>query len=166
VAKPSPSPFTQAPPISSDFFTPRSQQPKPITAPQAERGGLNLGIGKVEQYSLAPASRNQNDIDADVQISGAQVGPDWIQQLHVWWIDHRRYPDEALRNYQQGEVVIRFDVSRTGQTSNAEILKHSGSQWLDLQTMATFGHARLPPLPPTTPEDHATITLTVRYILN
>ncbi len=173
-AKPTPKPSQQASqqanpfaqlPKSSDFFQPRNAAPPPPPQTKRNEGGLNLALGKVERFDQAPASRHQNDVDSDVQISGAEVGPDWVQQLHVWWIDHRRYPEEAIRNDQSGEVVIRFDIDHQGQTSNAEILKHSGSQWLDAQTMATFGHSRLPPLPPTTPEDHATITITVRYTL-
>jgi protein TonB len=159
---PAPSPFTQLL-RGSDFFLPRRPPPAEASPPAQERRALNLALGGAERYSAAPESRHQNDLDADVQVSGAEVGTDWMQQLHVWWVEHRRYPEQAIKMHESGTVVIRFDVDRNGWTSGAEILQHSGSQWLDMQTMATFGHAHLPPLPPTTPQDHATLTLTVRY---
>ena len=61
--------------------------------------------------------------------------------------------------------MIRFKVDRLGHSSGAEILSHSGSQWLDAQTMATFNNAQMPPFPPNTPENEATLTITVSYML-
>lgn len=150
----------------SPFFTPPQQgQPRPPVRSGGERGPVSTAIGPVENYKGEPPTRNANDIDADIQVSGAQVGSDWIAQLHEWWIEHRRYPQQALINDEQGELVITFKVARNGQVSGFQILQHSGSQWLDLQTTATFGHAKLPPFPPTTPEDEATLTLHVVYAL-
>lgn len=124
-----------------------------------------MSIGRVETYVAAPPRRNRNDESADIQVSGAQVGGDWMRDLREWWIEHRRYPQQAIDRGEQGEVVIRFKVNRFGRTSGAEILSHSGSQWLDAQAMATFGHTQLPPFPTNTPEDEATLTLTLSYQL-
>ncbi len=124
-----------------------------------------LGIGPAENYKQAPPTRNSNDENAEIQVSGAQVGTDWQRLLHQWWIEHRRYPEEAARRGEQGETVIRFKVDRNGHTSGAQILSRSGSQWLDMQSMATWNNARLPPFPTNTPENEATITVTIDYIL-
>jgi len=131
----------------------------------AERGPLNLAIGPAENYRAAPPRRNNQDEDAEIQVTGAQVGDDWIRQLHQWWVLHRRYPQQAVENNEEGTVIIRFKVDRYGHTSGGEILTRSGSQWLDAQSMATFNNAQLPPFPSNTPENEATITLTIDYIL-
>ena len=151
--------------------TPFAQRPVPKQPPssrppspqQQNRDAMDLSIGPVERFAQEPPRRNESDMSSDVQVEGAQLGSDWLRQLHEWWIEHRRYPEEAIRDRESGTVIIRIEVDRHGYTSNPEILQHSGSRWLDLQTLATFGHTKLPAFPVNTPEDHATLTLIVRY---
>ncbi len=151
------SPFAQRP-------TPK-QPPsnRPPAQENQNHNAMDLSIGPVERFAQDAPRRNESDMSSDVQVEGAQLGSDWLRQLHEWWIEHRRYPDEAVRDRQSGTVIIRIDVDRRGYTSNPEILQHSGSRWLDLQTLATFGHTKLPSFPINTPEDNATLTLIVRY---
>ena len=122
-------------------------------------------LGKAEHVTPDPPRRNLNDKDFSVQVEGAQLGSDWLQQLHAYWAEHRRYPPEAVANFEQGELVIRFHVDRRGQVSNYEQLQSSGSKWLDLQTRATFANAKLPSFPFNTPENDATLTVHVIYQL-
>ncbi len=169
--RPQAAPSTAFPrmPLSSDFFAPPSPaqpspaQPRPPAPSGGVRGPLSTALGPVENIKGEPPTRNPNDENADIQVTGAQVGSDWMRQVHEWWVIHRRYPEEAARNNEQGELVVTFKVARTGQVSGFQILQHSGSQWLDVQTTATFAHAKLPPFPPTTPEDEATLTVHVLY---
>jgi outer membrane biosynthesis protein TonB len=56
-------------------------------------------------------------------------------------------------------------VNRLGHTSRAEIISRSGSQWLDMQAIATFGNASLPPLPTNMVGNGTTLTLTINYHL-
>ncbi len=142
--------------------------PSPRTGQQAQgrvRGPIDLSIGRAENYVAAPPRRNPNDAESDIQVSGAQLGGDWMADLHAWWIDHRRYPQQAIERNEQGTVVLRFRVNRQGRTSGAEIISRSGSQWLDQQALATFNNARLPPFPSNTPEDEATVTISINYML-
>ena len=162
--RPRPAPPMPAPKFG-DYFLPNIS---PRTSPQAQgnaRGPIDMSIGPAERYAAAPPRRNEHDEDADIQVSGAQVGSDWIRELRRWWVIHRRYPQQAIMNNEQGTLVIRFKVDRFGHSSGAEILQRSGSQWLDAQTMATFNNTQLPPFPPNTPENEATLTLTVSYML-
>jgi protein TonB len=124
-----------------------------------------LGIGPVENYKSERPRRNPSDRDAQIQVSGAQVGSDWLDEVHRWWLQHSRYPEAAIQRNEQGQVTIRFKVDRSGHTTGGQILSASGSQWLDLQTMATWNNAHLPPLPFNTPENEATVTVTIDYIL-
>ena len=172
-AKPTPQPPTKpviplSPMISDSPFAQRPvpkqpQAARPPSPPSPNRDAMDLSLGPVERFSQDPPRRNESDMTSDIQVTGAQLGSDWLKQLHEWWVEHRRYPEQAVRDRESGTVIIRFDIDRRGYTSNPEILQHSGSRWLDLQTVATFGHTRLPSFPINTPEDTATLTLTVRY---
>jgi len=124
---------------------------------------MNLAIGKAERYVAEPPHRNPNDDSFDIQVTGAQVGSDWMRQLRLFWIEHRRYPQEAVINGDEGTVVIRFDVDRLGHVSNYEQLQSSGSRPLDLVTRATFANAKLAPFPYNTPENTATLIIRVTY---
>jgi len=134
-------------------------------APAMRSDAMNLAIGKAERYVAEPPHRNANDDTFDIQISGAQLGTDWIRQLRIYWIDHRRYPQEAVINGDEGTLIIRFDVDRNGHVSNYQQLQSSGSRPLDLVTRATFANAQLAPFPYNTPENTATLTVTVTYSL-
>ncbi len=153
------------PPVSGDYFF---APPSPRTSRQAQgnaRGPINLAIGPVEKYTPDPPHREASDESSDIQVSGAPIGGDWMRDLRAWWVEHRRYPQQAINNDEQGVVVIRFNVNRVGHVSGAKIISHSGSQWLDAQAMATFGNARLPPLPFNVPEDMKTVTISINYQL-
>jgi TonB family protein len=152
------------PPANGDFFTPPTLRPS--QRPQgALSGPLGPSIGPVEKYTAAPPRRNPNDRNSEIQVNGAEVSSDYIADLIAWWVIHRRYPPQAIEQGEQGTVVIRFKVNRLGRTSGAEIISRSGSQWLDMQAIATFGNARLPPLPTNTVGNETTLTITINYQL-
>lgn len=119
----------------------------------------------MENYTSAPPRRNPNDANADIQVTGAQVGGDWMNDVKAWWLEHRRYPQQAIDNNESGQVILRFKVNRQGRVSGAEIVGRSGSQWLDAQSIATWGNAHLPPFPNNTPENEATVTISINFIL-
>ncbi len=122
-------------------------------------------MGPAENYAAAPPRRNPNDRDSEIQVNGAEVGSDYKKDLLAWWIVHRRYPQQAIEQGEQGTVVVRFHVNRQGRTSRAEIVSRSGSQWLDMQAIATFGNANLPPLPTNMTGDETILTLTINFHL-
>jgi TonB family protein len=138
----------------------RPEQPSP---PPRQGQGLDIVMGKAEHITPDPPHRNLNDQDFDVQVEGAQLGTDWLRQLHAYWAEHSRYPREALENLEEGDLIVRFHVDRNGKVSDYEQLQSSGSQWLDLQTRATFANAKLPSFPYNTPQNDATLTIHVIY---
>ncbi|MDR3522672.1 MAG: energy transducer TonB [Acetobacteraceae bacterium] len=155
-----------SPMISTSPFQQIAPAPKtPTKAPPMRADAMNLAIGKAERYVAEPPHRNPNDDSFDIQVTGAQLGSDWMRQLRLYWIEHRRYPQEAVINGDEGTVVVRFDVDRLGHVSHYEQLQTSGSRPLDLVTRATFANAQLPPFPYNTPENTATLTLSVTYSL-
>lgn len=135
-------------------------------APRGRRGNaLDLSMGPAENYASGPPRRNANDQNLDIQVLGAEVGSDWMGDLKRWWVEHRRYPQQAIEQGEQGTVVVQFKVNRLGQTSGFEIVSGSGSQWLDMQSRATFGNARLPALPTNMVGNGTTMRLTINFRL-
>ncbi len=162
--RPTPPRFPKLFSNNGDYFSPRpTPSPRPGQPRRGQGGPINLAIGPVEQYTADAPRRNANDRDSDIQVTGAQVGSDWLSDLHKWWIAHRHYPEQAGENGESGTVQIHVKVDRTGRVLGVDLVSTSGSQWLDLGALGTFRGARLPPFPYNTPENEADLTLTINY---
>jgi len=96
---------------------------------------------------------------------GRQPGPDWRNALSAWIEAHKYYPQEAALNGEDGTVVVRVVVDRSGAVESVQLESRSGSQWLDLAAQALFRGAHLPPFPPDMSDADFTFDLTMHYIL-
>jgi protein TonB len=90
----------------------------------------------------------------------------WQQALGVWLKDHKLYPEEARRRGEEGRVIVRFQVARSGQVLEVALVNGSGSTRLDNATEAMLRGAHLPALPADMPADPVTVTVTIRYALS
>lgn len=135
-------------------------------APPARRGGsVDLTLGPAARNSRGEAPRGTHDREFSMKVVGAQVGDDWMEALHRWWLQHRYYPEQARANGEDGTVVLHLVVDRFGKVQAVEVQSRSGSQWIDMGALATFRGAQLPPFPQATPEDKGDVYLTINYIL-
>jgi len=98
-------------------------------------------------------------------VEGADVGDDWIQQLHEWWDRHAYYPQEALLNREDGTLQIHLVIRRDGHVTEVDKLSSSGSRSIDIAGESVFRNAALQPFPNSTPQPQADIYLTLQYIL-
>ena len=139
----------------------------PSQSRQAMRGtgAFNLALGRAARKSSGAPPRDTNAETGDIVVRGAQVGKDWQELLHEWWLQHGYYPEEAQRRGEDGIVAIHVRVDRNGHVQLVELESSSGSQWLDLGAQATFRGAALPPFPPSTPEPVADLDITIHYML-
>lgn len=103
--------------------------------------------------------------EADVEIRGARVGPDWIQAFRAWVDANKRYPEAAILLNQQGTSRVEIRIAPDGLVREAKLVGPSGSVWLDAGLVNLFRNARLPAFPPGTDAENATLVLTMRYIL-
>jgi periplasmic protein TonB len=126
---------------------------------------MNLALGPIERFTPDAPRRDPRDTQSDIQVTGAQVGSDWMHDLQSWWIAHRYYPEAAAMRGESGMVQIHMKVTRNGQVRSVDLMSPSGSVSLDAAAMGTFRGARLPPFPTNTPEDEADLTLTIQYNL-
>ncbi|MBI3199785.1 MAG: TonB family protein [Rhodospirillales bacterium] len=165
---PPPPPEALAPP---DFSAPPPPPPKPAKAapqaaqakPEAKRTAPTVAQpvparpaskAPVESGSPAPAA-------AAVAAAPATVAPGWNALLAAWLAANRRYPDEARRRSEEGEVTVRFTVMPGGQVSAAAIVKGSGFAALDAAALRLLQGANLP-----APGIEATRTVRIRFRLN
>ena len=135
-----------------------SPAPSPPQLAQPRQGlrGLDLSLGPT-------VGRMTPEPQMDVR--GAQVGPDWRNAFRRWLEEHRRYPQEAVVLGQQGITRIQIVAAPDGRVIGARLVRRSGSVWLDHNTESLFRGARLPPFPPGADPNGVNIDLTIHYIL-
>jgi periplasmic protein TonB len=128
-------------------------------------GALDLSLGPQALNSSGAPPRSTHGLDASIRVEGADLGDDWIQQLHDWWDRHSYYPQEALLNGEDGTVQIHLVIQRDGRVTGIEMLSSSGSRWIDMAGESVFRNAALRPFPLSTPQPKADIYLSLQYIL-
>ena len=109
--------------------------------------------------------RNPTAVDGMIRVEGADLGGDWIRLLHEWWDRHAYYPPQAAAQGEDGMTRVRMVVNRSGRVERVELETRSGSQWLDMGSLAIFRGAMLPPFPLSTPQERAELLLTINFIL-
>ncbi len=169
--RPPPPPAPPSPRRRPVFPMPMDTSLGPSTMPSQSRaasrgtGAIDLRLGRAAQVSNGEPPRDSAAAVGSIVVHGAQVGKDWIELLHEWWLRHGYYPQEAARRGEDGLVAIHVKVDRYGIVHGVELLSSSGSQWLDLGAQGTFRGAHLPPFPPSTPEPDADLDITIQYVL-
>ncbi|WP_415448128.1 energy transducer TonB [Acetobacter orientalis] len=93
------------------------------------------------------------------------VSDDYGQEINAWIERHLFYPDEAIRNGEEGPSSVHVVLDRTGRVRSVYETNSSGSYYLDAATTGMFHGAQLPPVPPDMSGDHFDIDVTVKYIL-
>jgi protein TonB len=163
--RPTPPRPRPTPPANGDYFIPPAAPTGGRTAQGLTHRPINLAIGPTERFSTSAPTRNAHDQQSNIQVSGAQVGDDWLSQLKEWWDNHSYYPDDAASRGESGTAQVHVVVDRTGHVLSVDLVTPSGSRSLDTASLATFRGARLPPFPASTPENQAELMLTIHYVL-
>jgi protein TonB len=91
----------------------------------------------------------------------AAPAPGWNALLAAWLAAHRRYPEEARRRSEEGDVTIRFTVAGDGRVSDVAVVKGSGFGALDNSALVMLQGATLP-----APGVEATRTVRIRFRLS
>jgi protein TonB len=95
----------------------------------------------------------------------APIATDWQRELSGWLAAHKTYPDAARQRGEQGPVVLRFTVDRSGKVLDVALVSGSGSPRLDDAAQAMLRNASLPPFPAAMPQERITATVQIRYRL-
>ncbi|MGK7864608.1 TonB family protein [Falsiroseomonas sp. E2-1-a4] len=103
--------------------------------------------------------------DANLRVTGAQVGADWRAAFRRWLDQNISYPMGALREGESGTVRVRVIAGPDGRVRSVRLTGPSGSPSLNFGTTFPFSGAQLPAFPPPAGPEGVTIDLTVNYIL-
>jgi protein TonB len=138
--------------------------PKPIEKPKEKKP-------KDTHASLtsAPSTAEQQAERAAAPTPGASshnpnAVPTWKSLLVSHLERSKHYPSEARARGEQGVAQLAFSVDRRGGVHNAHIVRGSGSEMLDRETLAMVERAQpLPPPPPELPGTQISIVVPIRY---
>ena len=86
-------------------------------------------------------------------------------ELSAWLESHKRYPDSARERGEQGRVVLRFHVARSGRVLDYAVAGSSGYPDLDAAVDAMMRGATLPPFPADMAAPEIEVSVTVRFAL-
>jgi len=93
-------------------------------------------------------------------------GDDYLERLRRWLNKYKRYPDQAKKDKQQGQLIVSFTILRDGTVTNPRIERSSGFPLLDDAALGMLRDASpVPPLPPSYRAASATIDLPVEFEL-
>jgi TonB family protein len=91
---------------------------------------------------------------------------DYRSMLSVWLEAHKRYPESARVRGEEGRVVLRFRVNRSGRVLDYAVISGTGYPDLDAAAEGMMRGAVLPAFPPSMTAPEAEISVTVRFGLN
>jgi protein TonB len=113
----------------------------------------------------APAERAVAPLAAPAPAAARLVDPAWQAAVAGWLLSHKAYPEDARRRGDEGRVVVRITVDRSGRVLDASVVGPSGSELLDSATVAMLRNASLPAFPASMAEPRITISTSIRYSL-
>ena len=122
------------------------------------------GHGKID-LAFAPVDSFADQFREGARSDDKQVGEDWLNLVAAWWKRHAYYPPEAGENGQQGDATVKLLVRHDGKVEKVELESSSGYQWLDLESVAVFRGATLPPLPDTVAAASIPLHFTIDYVI-
>jgi protein TonB len=93
------------------------------------------------------------------------VDRNWQSAVSAWIAARKTYPEEARRRGEEGNVLVRLTVDRSGQVLEATVFRASGSVLLDEATLRLLGKAVLPAFPADMTLPRITIMTTMHYSL-
>ena len=89
----------------------------------------------------------------------------WQAAVSAWIAARKPYPEEAQRRGEEGNVLVRLTIDRSGRVLEATVVKASGSVLLDEAALRLLGQATLPAFPADMTFPRVTIMTTMRYSL-
>jgi TonB family protein len=124
-------------------------------------------IGRSLQCNLQPVSAviagDPAPISPPPSASAPVVSPDYARTLSAWVEAHKVYPETARLQSEQGRVVVRVRVDRSGHVLSYALIGTSGYADLDASVVDMMRNAVLPPFPPSMTVSAIDVTVPVRF---
>ncbi|HTR17212.1 MAG TPA: energy transducer TonB [Acetobacteraceae bacterium] len=147
---------------SSPFSAPMELSFAP-TQPARRRHGTPTSRGL--DLAMGPMVRDGKLLDPVSHLNAPGATADWRNAVSAWIAAHKYYPEQAAEQGEDGTSVIRAVIGRDGLVHSVRLLNRSGSQWLDMATLAIFRGQHLPPFPDDMPGGDVTVDLEMNYVL-
>jgi periplasmic protein TonB len=133
--------------------------------PRLQSAPRGIGGRSSIDLAFAPAGRFADQLRDGAWSEDKQVGDDWYNLVAAWWRRHAYYPPEAGMNGEQGVATVKLVVRHDGKVESVQLEAGSGSQWLDMASVAIFRGATLPPLPSDVTSAAIPLHFTIHYII-
>jgi protein TonB len=91
---------------------------------------------------------------------------DYFARLLAWLERHKRYPGEARSRRNEGTVMVRFTMDRTGRVQSFALDRTSGSPVLDTAALKMVERASpLPSMPKEMPDQQLELVVPVEFYI-
>jgi protein TonB len=91
---------------------------------------------------------NSQEVQGDSALANTKIVADWQAKVLAHLMQYKRYPIAARKKYQQGSVLVSFDVDVSGFATNIKILDESKFPLLNREAKAVINRALPLPSPP------------------
>jgi periplasmic protein TonB len=145
--KPKPSPAAQAPPAPAEpAATPAPPTTQSIqTATTASPAGAGRGSEGADSAGNGNVGRSEGAVGNG---TGSGSGDDYLDLLRRHLNRYKKYPEEAIKQKQEGTVLIGFELAHDGTVTKAWIEQSSGNDLLDQAALAMMHDASPVPAVP------------------
>jgi periplasmic protein TonB len=134
---------------------PIEHKPAPAVAPAAP-------VPTAPQSAPTPAERAAALAVGPTPRPTSAAVASWRRLLVAQLERHKRYPPQARGKV--GEARLEFSIDRTGRVLTSRIVRSSGSEALDQETLALIRRAApLPPPPAGLPDERLSFVVPIRY---
>ncbi len=144
--KPSPAPAAQSPaaPAAMSAPTPAADQ-SVQTAAAASAAGSGRGDEGADAAGNGAVGRSQDDVGNG---GGSGSGDDYLDLLRRHLNRFKKYPEEAVKQKQEGTVLVGFNLAHDGTVIKSWIEQSSGNPLLDQAALDMMRDASpAPPVP-------------------
>ncbi len=157
---PPPPPKPSVPPLPERM--PRRverRQPNPVYAPPAPP--ITPAPAALPRTAFAPPA----PVHAPALAPSTAIGPGYRALLSEWLETHKRYPESARQQDEEGRAILRFVVERSGRVAQFAVVKSTGYPDLDAALEDMMRGATLPPFPPDMDEPSIEVSVAIRFSL-
>jgi periplasmic protein TonB len=133
---------------------PERERPSPAFSPPTP------SVASLPQSAFAP-----NPAPAAARAPAKEITPNYRALLSEWLESHKRYPESAREQGEEGQAVLRFVVERSGRVAEFAVIKSTGYPDLDAALESMMRGATLPPFPADMDQPSIEVSVAIRFSL-